>query len=157
MDAYGKLTSNQEDARYWLDEQGNIFSSRQGYYASDGTFVDRYYMVPRLIDSTDAVAVGSDVTAEGRSAVAIGHESYAKEYSVAIGENSVTDYMGVAIGKDNKAKYASTAIGHTNDANGYYTATMGVNNTAHGDYSSAIGYQNTVDALQSSGSERKAY
>ncbi|MGN0947259.1 MAG: ESPR-type extended signal peptide-containing protein, partial [Megasphaera sp.] len=157
VDAYGKLTSNQADARFWLDEKGNITNSRQGYYASDGTFVDRYYMVPRLIDSTDAVALGSDVTAEGRSAVAIGHQSYAKEYSVAIGENSVTDYMGVAIGKDNKAKYASTAIGHTNDANGYYTATMGVNNTAHGDYSSAIGYQNTIDALQASGSERKAY
>ena len=151
VDAYGKLTSNQEDARYWLDEQGNISSSRQGYYASDGTFVDRYYMVPRLIDSTDAVAVGSDVTAEGRSAVAIGHQSYAKEYSVAIGENSVTDYAGVAIGKDNKAKHASTAIGRTNDANGYYTATLGVNNTARADRSTAIGYGNSVDGQQQNG------
>jgi hypothetical protein len=151
VDAYGKLTSNQADARFWLDEQGNITNSRQGYYASDGTFVDRYYMVPRLIDSSDAVAIGSDVTAEGRSAVAIGHQSYAKEYSVAIGENSVTDYMGVAIGKDNKAKYASTAIGHTNDANGYYTAALGVNNTAHGDESTAIGYGNSVDGQQQNG------
>ena len=151
VDAYGKLTSNQEDARFWLDEQGNITSSRQGYYASDGTFVDRYYMVPRLIDSTDAVALGSDVTAEGRSAVAIGHQSYAKEYSVAIGENSVTDYMGVAIGKDNKAKYASTAIGHTNSANGYYTTTMGVDNTAHADESTAIGYGNNLDGQQQNG------
>ncbi len=151
VDADGKLTSNQADARYWLDDQGNITNSPQGYYASDGTFVDRYYMVPRLIDSTDAVAVGSDVTAEGRSAVAIGHESYAKEYSVAIGENSVTDYMGVAIGKDNKAKYASTAIGHDNSADGYYTATLGVNNTAHGDESTAIGYGNSVDGQQQNG------
>ena len=151
VDAYGKLTSNQADARFWLDEQGNITNSRQGYYASDGTFVDRYYMVPRLIDSSDAVAIGSDVTAEGRSAVAIGHQSYAKEYSVAIGENSVTDYMGVAIGKDNKAKYASTAIGHTNSANGYYTATLGVNNTARADESTAIGYGNSVDGQQQNG------
>ena len=158
VDAYGKLTSNQADARFWLDEQGNITNSRQGYYASDGTFVDRYYMVPRLIDSSDAVAIGSDVTAEGRSAVAIGHQSYAKEYSVAIGENSVTDYMGVAIGKDNKAKYASTAIGHTNSANGYYTATLGVNNTAHGDESTAIGYGNSVDGQQQNGGTTpKAY
>lgn len=158
VDAYGKLTSNQADARFWLDEQGNITNSRQGYYASDGTFVDRYYMVPRLIDSSDAVAIGSDVTAEGRSAVAIGHQSYAKEYSVAIGENSVTDYMGVAIGKDNKAKYASTAIGHTNDANGYYTAALGVNNTAHGDESTAIGYGNSVDGQQQNGGTTpKAY
>ena len=151
VDAYGKLTSNQADARFWLDEQGNITNSRQGYYASDGTFVDRYYMVPRLIDSSDAVAIGSDVTAEGRSAVAIGHQSYAKEYSVAIGENSVTDYMGVAIGKDNKAKYASTAIGHDNSSDGYYTATMGVNNTAHADESTAIGYGNSVDGQQQNG------
>lgn len=151
VDAYGKLTSNQADARFWLDEQGNITNSRQGYYASDGTFVDRYYMVPRLIDSSDAVAIGSDVTAEGRSAVAIGHQSYAKEYSVAIGENSVTDYMGVAIGKDNKAKYASTAIGYTNSANGYYTATLGVNNTARADESTAIGYGNSVDGQQQNG------
>ena len=156
VDAYGKLTSNQADARFWLDEQGNITSNREGYYASDGTFVDRYYMVPRLIDSSDAVAIGSDVTAEGRSAMAIGHQSYAKEYSVAIGENSVTDYMGVAIGKDNKAKYASTAIGHTNDANGYYTATMGVNNTARADESTAIGYGNSVDGQQNGGTTPKA-
>lgn len=158
VDASGKLTSNQADAHFWLDEQGNITNSRQGYYASDGTFVDRYYMVPRLIDSSDAVAIGSDVTAEGRSAVAIGHQSYAKEYSVSIGENSVTDYMGVAIGKDNKAKYASTAIGHTNDANGYYTAALGVNNTAHGDESTAIGYGNSVDGQQQNGGTTpKAY
>ena len=157
VDQYGKLTSDKDSAGYWLDENGNITSSRQGYYASDGTFIDRYYMVPRLIDSSDAVALGSDVQAEGRSAVAIGHQSNAKEYSVAIGENSNTDYNAVAIGKDDRAKYASTAIGHANNADGYYTATLGVENTAHGDYSSAIGYQNTVDALQSSGRERKAY
>lgn len=157
VDQYGKLTSDKDSAGYWLDENGNITSSRQGYYASDGTFIDRYYMVPRLIDSSDAVALGSDVQAEGRSAVAIGHQSNAKEYSVAIGENSNTDYNAVAIGKDDRAKYASTAIGHANNADGYYTVTLGVENTAHGDYSSAIGYQNTVDALQSSGRERKAY
>lgn len=156
VNADGQLTSNQADACFWLDEQGNITNSPQGYYASDGTFVDRYYMVPRLIDSSDAVAIGSDVTAEGRSAVAIGHQSYAKEYSVAIGENSVTDYMGVAIGKDNKAKYASTAIGHTNSANGYYTATLGVNNTARADESTAIGYGNSVDGQQNGGTTPKA-
>lgn len=157
VDQYGKLTSDKDSAGYWLDKNGNITSKRQGYYASDGTFIDRYYMVPRLIDSSDAVALGSDVQAEGRSAVAIGHQSNAKEYSVAIGENSNTDYNAVAIGKDDRAKYASTAIGHANNADGYYTATLGVENTAHGDYSSAIGYQNTVDALQSSSSDRKAY
>ena len=157
VDAYGRLTSEQSSARYWLDEQGNITTSPQGYYASDGTFVDRYYTVPRLIDSTDAVALGSDVTAEGRSAVAIGHQSYAKEYSVAIGENSITDYLGVAIGKDNTAKYASVAIGHTNFANGYYTAAMGYGNTARADESTAIGYSNKVDGQQSSSGTPKAY
>ena len=157
VDAYGRLTSEQSSAGYWLDEQGNITTSCQGYYASDGTFVDRYYTVPRLIDSTDAVALGSDVTAEGRSAVAIGHQSYAREYSVAIGENSITDYLGVAIGKDNTAKYASVAIGHTNFANGYYTAAMGYGNTARADESTAIGYSNKVDGQQSSSGTPKAY
>ena len=165
VDAYGKLTRDQDAAYYFLKDgqittepqyvknpDGSYYRDQKGYYVKTS-----FLTVPRLIDSTDAVALGSDVTAEGRSAVAIGHQSYAKEYSVAIGENSVTDYMGVAIGMDNKAKYASTAIGHDNDANGYYTATMGVNNTAHGDYSSAIGYQNTVDAIQTGSSERKAY
>ena len=61
-----------------------------------------------------------------------------------------------AIGKDNKAKYASTAIGHTNDANGYYTATMGVNNTARADESTAIGYGNSVDGQQNGGTTPKA-
>ena len=165
VDAYGKLTRDQDAAYYFLKDgqittepqyvknpDGSYYRDQKGYYVKTS-----FLTVPRLIDSTDAVALGSDVTAEGRSAVAIGYQSYAKEYSVAIGENSVTDYMGVAIGMDNKAKYASTAIGHDNDANGYYTATMGVNNTAHGDYSSAIGYQNTVDAIQTGSSERKAY
>ena len=160
VDAYGRLTREQNDAYYYLDEQGRITTTPQyvkdsnGQYVRDttGNYIKTSFLtVDRLIDSTDAVAVGSDVTAEGRSAVAIGHESYAKEYSVAIGENSVTDYMGVAIGKDNKAKYASTAIGHTNDANGYYTATLGGNNTARADESTAIGYGNSVDGQQQNG------
>ncbi|WP_292018140.1 ESPR-type extended signal peptide-containing protein [Megasphaera sp. UBA4382] len=160
VDAYGRLTREQNDAYYYLDEQGRITTTPQyvkdsnGQYVRDttGNYIKTSFLtVDRLIDSTDAVAVGSDVTAEGRSAVAIGHESYAKEYSVAIGENSVTDYMGVAIGKDNKAKYASTAIGHTNDANGYYTAMLGVNNTARADESTAIGYGNSVDGQQRNG------
>ena len=160
VDAYGRLTREQNDAYYYLDEQGRITTTPQyvkdsnGQYVRDttGNYIKTSFLtIDRLIDSTDAVAVGSDVTAEGRSAVAIGHESYAKEYSVAIGENSVTDYMGVAIGKDNKAKYASTAIGHTNDANGYYTATLGVNNTARADESTAIGYGNSVDGQQRNG------
>ncbi len=159
IDKDQKLTRDQDAAYYFLKDgqittepqyvknpDGSYYRDQKGYYVKTS-----FLTVDRLIDSTDAVAVGSDVTAEGRSAVAIGHESYAKEYSVAIGENSVTDYMGVAIGKDNKAKYASTAIGHTNDANGYYTATLGVNNTARADESTAIGYGNSVDGQQRNG------
>lgn len=159
IDKDQKLTRDQDAAYYFLKDgqittepqyvknpDGSYYRDQKGYYVKTS-----FLTVDRLIDSTDAVAVGSDVTAEGRSAVAIGHQSYAKEYSVAIGENSVTDYMGVAIGKDNKAKYASTAIGHTNDANGYYTATLGVNNTARADRSTAIGYGNSVDGQQQNG------
>ena len=164
IDKDQKLTRDSDAAYYFLKDgqittepqyvknpDGSYYRDQKGYYVKTS-----FLTVDRLIDSSDAVAIGSDVTAEGRSAVAIGHQSYAKEYSVAIGENSVTDYMGVAIGKDNKAKYASTAIGHTNDANGYYTATMGVNNTARADESTAIGYGNSVDGQQNGGTTPKA-
>ena len=157
VDGNGKLTSVEANARYWLDDQGNITTTRSGYYASDGTFVDRYLMVPRLTDSSNAVALGSDVLAAGRSAVAIGHDTHSKEYSVAIGEADNTDYSAVAIGNTNRAQYHSVAVGSENAADGYYSLAQGDSNTLKGDYSSAIGYQNTVDALQSSGRERKAY
>ncbi len=150
VDAYGKLTSNQEDARYWLDNQGNITTTRSGYYASDGTFVDRYLMVPRLTDSSNAVALGSDV-------LAVGHDTHAKEYSVAIGEADNTDYSAVAVGNTNRAQYHSVAVGSKNAADGYYSLAQGDNNTVNGDYSNAVGYQNQVSGSKdTSGSERKA-
>ena len=157
VDAYGKLTSEKENARYWLDENGNITTSRSGYTASDGTFVDRYLMVPRLMDSSNAVALGSDVLAVGRSAVAVGHDTHAKEFSVAIGKADNTDYSAVAVGNTNRAQYHSVAVGNKNAADGYYALAQGEGNTVNGDYSNAVGYQNQVSGSKdTSGSERKA-
>lgn len=157
VDGDGKLTSVEANARYWLDNQGNITTTRSGYYASDGTFVDRYLMVPRLTDSSNAVALGSDVLAVGRSAVAVGHDTHAKEYSVAIGEADNTDYSAVAVGNTNRAQYHSVAVGSKNAADGYYSLAQGDNNTVNGDYSNAVGYQNQVSGSKdTSGSERKA-
>ncbi|WP_308590107.1 ESPR-type extended signal peptide-containing protein [uncultured Megasphaera sp.] len=153
VDGDGKLTSVEANARYWLDDQGNITTTRSGYYASDGTFVDRYLMVPRLTDSSNAVALGSDVLAAGRSAVAIGHDTHSKEYSVAIGEADNTDYSAVAIGYTNRAQYHSVAVGSKNAADGYYSLAQGDSNTLKGDYSSAVGYTNTVNGESS---DRKA-
>lgn len=112
--------------------------------------------VSRLTDSTDAVAVGSDVQAEGRSAVAVGHNSHSEEYGVAIGDESNTGYMGVAIGRENDAQYSSVAVGHDNHAPGYYETVAGSHNTANGDYSSAIGYNNDVTGTPGSSGSTKA-
>ena len=143
VDADGKLTSEKANARYWLDDNGNITTTRSGYYVN-GQFVDRYLMVPRLMDSSNAVALGSDVLAVGRSAVAVGHDTHAKEYSVAIGEADNTDYSAVAVGNTNRAQYHSVAVGNKNAADGYYSLAQGDNNTVNGDYSNAVGYQNQV-------------
>ena len=157
VDRYGKLTSEKDNAGYWLDDNGNITTTRSGYYASDGTFVDRYLMVPRLMDSSNAVAVGSDVLAMGRSAVAIGHDTHSKEYSVAIGEADNTDYSAVAVGNTNRAQYHSVAVGNKNSADGYYSLAQGEANAVTGDYSSAIGYTNTVNGEKdNTGRTRKA-
>ena len=166
IDGNGKLTRDQEAAYYFLDEKGNVTTTPQYVKNPDGTYYrdqEGHYVktsfmtVTRMTDSSDAVAVGSDVQAEGRSAVAIGHNSHSMEYGVAQGDGSNAGYMAVAIGHTNDAQYSSVAVGHDNHAPGYYDTVAGTSNTAHGDYSSAIGYQNTVDAIQTGGSERKAY
>ena len=165
IDSNGKLTRDQDAAYYFLDEKGNATTTPQYVKNPDGTYYrdqDGHYVktsfmtVTRMTDSSDAVAMGSDVQAEGRSAIAIGHNSHSMEYGVAQGDGSNAGYMAVAIGHTNDAQYSSVAVGHDNHAPGYYDTTAGTSNTAHGDYSSAIGYQNTVDAIQTGSSERKA-
>lgn len=127
------------------------------YRDQDGHLVKTSFMtVSRLTDSTDAVAVGSDVQAEGRSAVAVGHNSHSEEYGVAIGDKSNTGYMGVAIGRENDAQYSSVAVGHDNHAPGYYETVAGSYNTANGNYSSAIGYDNDVTGTPNSSGSTKA-
>ena len=166
IDQEGKLTRDQDAAHYFLDKDGNVTTTPQYVKNPDGTYYrdqDGHYVktsfmtVTRMTDSSDAVAVGSDVQAEGRSAVAVGHNSHSQEYGVAVGDDSNAAYMGVAIGHTNDAQYSSVAVGHDNHAPGYYDTTAGTSNTTHGDYSSAIGYGNNVDGdKQNDGSQRTA-
>ncbi len=165
IDKDGKLTRDQDSAYYFLDEDGHVTTTPQyaknpdgSYYRDqDGHLVKTSFMtVSRLTDSTDAVAVGSDVQAEGRSAVAVGHNSHSEEYGVAIGDKSNTGYMGVAIGRENDAQYSSVAVGHDNHAPGYYETVAGSYNTANGNYSSAIGYDNDVTGTPNSSGSTKA-
>lgn len=147
IDQDGKLTRDQDSAFYFLDKDGNVTTTPQyvknddgSYYRDqDGHLVKTSFMtVSRLTDSTDAVALGSDVQAEGRSAVAVGHNSHSEEYGVAIGDESNTGYMGVAIGHENDAQYSSVAVGHDNHAPGYYEIVAGSYNTANGAIADSI-------------------
>ena len=166
IDREGKLTQDQEAAYYFLDKDGNATTTPQyvqnpdgSYYRDqDGHYVKTSFMtVTRMTDSSDAVALGSDVQAEGRSAIAIGHNSHSMENGVAQGDGSNAGYMAVAIGHTNDAQYSSVAVGHDNHAPGYYDTVSGTSNTTNGDYSSAIGYSNKVDGdRQNDGSYRKA-
>jgi len=134
IDQDGKLTRDQDSAFYFLDKDGNVTTTPQyvknddgSYYRDqDGHLVKTSFMtVSRLTDSTDAVALGSDVQAEGRSAVAVGHNSHSEEY-------------GVAIGHENDAQYSSVAVGHDNHAPGYYETVAGSYNTANGAIADSI-------------------
>lgn len=85
------------------------------YQASDNT--DYLYTVTLYQSSQNSIAAGTDVTANGSNAVAVGYNSTADNSAVAIGDTAVAKENGVAIGKNTKADVeGSIALGKGSEA-----------------------------------------
>ncbi|WP_418292816.1 ESPR-type extended signal peptide-containing protein [Megasphaera sp.] len=85
------------------------------YQASDNT--DYLYTVTLYQASQNSIAAGTDVTAKGSNAVAVGYSSTADDSAVAIGDTAVAKENTVAIGKNTQAKVdGSIALGKDSEA-----------------------------------------
>jgi predicted RNA-binding protein YlqC (UPF0109 family) len=141
----GSLTTEQNEARWFTDENGNKTTTPTWHYNEYGQadYITNYYMVSRYTTSDGSVAVGYNVTSDGINAVAVGQNSYAHGDSVAIGNTSSADWGGVAMGAYNAAHYNSVAIGTENDAKSSYSLAAGHNNNV--DYGGVgVGNDNTT-------------
>ena len=65
--------------------------------------LDKLYSVTLYQASNDSIAAGSNVSAQGSKAVAVGYSSSADSSAVAIGDTAIAKENTVAIGKDTKA------------------------------------------------------
>lgn len=80
------------------------------YQPSDNT--PYLYTVTLYQAATNSIAAGTDVTANGSNAVAVGYSSNADNSAVAIGDTAAAKENGVAIGKGTKASVeGSIALG----------------------------------------------
>lgn len=85
------------------------------YQKSDN--LDKLYTVTLYQASENSIAVGTDVTAKGSNAVAVGHSSTADDSAVAIGDTAAANENGVAIGKETRASVeGSIALGKESEA-----------------------------------------
>lgn len=85
------------------------------YRKSDN--LDKLYSVTLYQAASNSIAAGSNVTANGSSAVAVGYQSTADSSAVAVGDTAVAKENGVAIGKDTKASVeGSIALGKGSEA-----------------------------------------
>ena len=71
------------------------------YQKSDNT--DHLYTVTLYQAASNSIAAGTDVTANGSKAVAVGYSSTADNSAVAVGDTAVAKENAVAIGKNTKA------------------------------------------------------
>ncbi|WP_302610199.1 ESPR-type extended signal peptide-containing protein [uncultured Mitsuokella sp.] len=72
-------------------------SLKYNYQKTDNT--DKLYSVTLYQPSSNSIAAGSEVEADGENAVAVGYQSKAKSSAVAIGDNANAEKDSVAIGK----------------------------------------------------------
>ena len=79
---------------------------------------DKLYSVTLYQPSSNSIAAGSEVEADGENAVAVGYKSTAKSSAVAIGDNAQAEEHTVAIGKLAKASAeGGVALGEGSTAN----------------------------------------
>ncbi len=85
------------------------------YQKSDN--LDKLYSVTLYQAASNSIAAGSNVTANGNNAVAVGYSSTADNSAVAVGDTAVAKENAVAIGKNTKASVeGSIALGKGSEA-----------------------------------------
>lgn len=91
-------------------------SLKYNYQKADN--LDKLYSVTLYQPSSNSIAAGSEVEADGENAVAVGYQSMAKSSAVAIGDNAKAEKDTVAIGKEaNASAEGSVALGMGSTAN----------------------------------------
>ncbi len=91
-------------------------SLKYSYQKEDNT--KHLYSVTLYQPSSNSIAVGSEVEADGENAVAVGYQSTAKSSAVAIGDNANAEKDSVAIGKQATASVeGGVALGMGSTAN----------------------------------------
>ena len=97
-------------------------SLKYNYQKEDNT--DKLYSVKLYQPSSNSIAAGSEVEADGENAVAVGYKSTAQSSAVAIGDNARAEKDTVAIGKEANASAeggVALGMGSTADRTGGIT------------------------------------
>ena len=97
-------------------------SLKYNYQKADNT--DKLYSVKLYQPSSNSIAAGSEVEADGENAVAVGYKSTAQSSAVAIGDNARAEKDTVAIGKEATASVeggVALGMGSTADRSGGVT------------------------------------
>ncbi len=100
-DTKEEVTKKEVTADASLADKNTDGTPAYNYQKSDN--LDKLYSVTLYQASNDSIAAGSNVSAKGSKAVAVGYSSSADSSAVAIGDTAVAKENTVAIGKDTKA------------------------------------------------------
>ena len=100
-DTKEEVTKKEVTADASLADKNTDGTPVYNYQKSDN--LDKLYSVTLYQASNDSIAAGSNVSAQGSKAVAVGYSSSADSSAVAIGDTAIAKENTVAIGKDTKA------------------------------------------------------
>ena len=98
------------------------------YQKSDN--LDKLYSVTLYQASNDSIAAGSNVSANGSKAVAVGYSSSADSSAVAIGDMATAAENAIAIGKETEATENAVAIGKNTQASAEGSIALGKDSQA---------------------------